>query len=228
MLSFHGTFFVLAREGGRKFWITLYVCTNTLVSEETHTLVWNNSSKYILVYKTHSAKISLVFLLFLCLDIRVYHTLRCWGWANTKNINYPSDNGLSLSNARTFTWRSISNVTTFMIITQHISYWQNTQLFRQQIRGKMWSTLYGQWSWRRPSILLRTWNFLSSLSSSQLNRMEQNSKNYHFAIVYSNDRIQRLLTLDKSHPHPPLPKAKRVSYFLWMVPHKRHVDPISV
>ena len=26
MLSFHGTFFVLAREGGgRKFWITLYV-----------------------------------------------------------------------------------------------------------------------------------------------------------------------------------------------------------
>ena len=25
MLSFHGTFFVLAREGGCKFWITLYI-----------------------------------------------------------------------------------------------------------------------------------------------------------------------------------------------------------
>ena len=207
--------------------IWVYVCTNTLVSEKTHTLVWNNSTKYILVYKTHSRRKFL--LSFSCFYVWISGYFIHSDDEVGQNRNYPSDNGLSLSNSRTFTWRSISNVTTFMmIITQHISYWQNTQLFRQQIRGKMWSTLYGQWSWRRPSILLRTWNFLSSLSSSQLNRMEQNSKNYHFAIVYSNDRIQRLLTLDKSHPHPPLPKAKRVSYFLWMVPHKRHVDPISV
>ena len=35
MLSFHGKFFVLAREGGRKFWITLY---NMIKTNLGHTL----------------------------------------------------------------------------------------------------------------------------------------------------------------------------------------------